>query len=270
MIKNTRPITACLLSLTFSISLSGQEQFYDDFNDGRIDDAAPTSWHGFEPSDLLHVQAGDLVLSATLPDLNAEAVLELDSPLTGVSLRTQAKTRDGDELSIVVRAIASEEPYVVEAAWINDEVPLLTAQGRGLMVFDGTARILGDTVLQLDVLDSLAYMWVWPAGESMPARPAASLNLKEISDILSVGVAVSQQGNGNVGQNAAAAEFRYVNVDSVPIRGLSALQAGDANRDALFDQFDLVHVQTAAKYLTGQNCDLGRRRLERGTWGPGG
>ena len=50
--------------------------------------------------------------------------------------------------------------------------------------------------------------------------------------------------------------------------GLEArLQAGDANMDLTFDQLDLVKVQIAAKYLTGQSATWGE-----GDWdgAPGG
>jgi hypothetical protein len=45
------------------------------------------------------------------------------------------------------------------------------------------------------------------------------------------------------------------------------LQAGDANQDLSFDQFDVVQVQTGAKYLTGQSATWGE-----GDWNgaPGG
>ena len=48
---------------------------------------------------------------------------------------------------------------------------------------------------------------------------------------------------------------------------LPALQAGDADMDLDFDQFDLIHVLQAAKYLTGQPATWGE-----GDWngGPGG
>jgi hypothetical protein len=47
----------------------------------------------------------------------------------------------------------------------------------------------------------------------------------------------------------------------------TALQAGDANMDLRFDQLDLVKVQIAAKYLTGQSATWGE-----GDWNgaPGG
>ena len=49
--------------------------------------------------------------------------------------------------------------------------------------------------------------------------------------------------------------------------GASPLQAGDADEDLDFDQLDLVRVQVAAKYLTGQNATWGE-----GDWNgaPGG
>ena len=52
-----------------------------------------------------------------------------------------------------------------------------------------------------------------------------------------------------------------------PGGGLPALRAGDANMDLKFDQLDLVQVQIAAKYLTGQAATWGE-----GDWNgaPGG
>ena len=47
--------------------------------------------------------------------------------------------------------------------------------------------------------------------------------------------------------------------DGVPQSAGPALQAGDADQDLDFDQLDLVRVQVAAKYLTGQAA----------TWGDG-
>ena len=49
--------------------------------------------------------------------------------------------------------------------------------------------------------------------------------------------------------------------------GVTVLQAGDANMDFEFNQLDLVQVQIAAKYLTGQAATWGE-----GDWNgaPGG
>ena len=49
--------------------------------------------------------------------------------------------------------------------------------------------------------------------------------------------------------------------------GTSELEAGDADQDLDFDQLDLVRVQVAAKYLTGQAATWGE-----GDWdgAPGG
>jgi hypothetical protein len=49
--------------------------------------------------------------------------------------------------------------------------------------------------------------------------------------------------------------------------GMPELQAGDADQDFDFDQFDLIRVQQAAKYLTGQSATWGE-----GDWNaaPGG
>ena len=52
-----------------------------------------------------------------------------------------------------------------------------------------------------------------------------------------------------------------------PLAETTPLQAGDADRDLDFDQFDLIQVQVAAKYLTGQSATWGE-----GDWdgAPGG
>jgi hypothetical protein len=63
------------------------------------------------------------------------------------------------------------------------------------------------------------------------------------------------------------AEWLYNNPGSVLGAAATALQAGDANMDLKFDQLDLVKVQIAAKYLTGQAATWGE-----GDWNgaPGG
>ncbi len=64
------------------------------------------------------------------------------------------------------------------------------------------------------------------------------------------------------GGNAGAVDLVYISAEpSTP------LQAGDANMDFEFNQFDLVQVQQAAKYLTGEPANWGE-----GDWNgaPGG
>ncbi len=52
-----------------------------------------------------------------------------------------------------------------------------------------------------------------------------------------------------------------VSSDPIPLPGdepsAGGLLAGDADQDLDFDQFDLVQVQMAAKYLTGRGGNLG-------------
>ena len=61
------------------------------------------------------------------------------------------------------------------------------------------------------------------------------------------------------GANPGAADFEF------HVGTSGGLEAGDADMDYDFDQLDLVQVQIAAKYLSTQAGNLGRRRLGRGT-----
>jgi hypothetical protein len=111
--------------------------------------------------------------------------------------------------------------------------------------------------------------------------PAASLGLNEPlapGTVLGFGVAINdgdeietgQKGWGGLGAHSIVfgktaqetAELTFV----VAAAG-AALQPGDADQDLDFDQIDLVKVQVAAKYLTGNAATWGE-----GDWngGPGG
>lgn len=77
-------------------------------------------------------------------------------------------------------------------------------------------------------------------------------------------VAISTIGVGPP-QAKAASDWLNENIDLFEFG--TPLQAGDANQDLQFDQLDLVQVQIAAKYLTGQPATWGE-----GDWNaaPGG
>ena len=68
----------------------------------------------------------------------------------------------------------------------------------------------------------------------------------------------SYQG-GLVGIQLYAQQAEFDNFTITPLGGEVRLQAGDADQDLDFDQLDLVAVQIAAKYLSG----------EAATWGEG-
>jgi hypothetical protein len=73
-------------------------------------------------------------------------------------------------------------------------------------------------------------------------------------------------GAGFVGIQLYAQQAEFDNFSITPLGG-TQLQAGDADQDLDFDQLDLVRVQVAAKYLSGQAATWGE-----GDWdgAPGG
>jgi hypothetical protein len=85
----------------------------------------------------------------------------------------------------------------------------------------------------------------------------------EARTLLSAGNATA--ANGDLLDVAVVIQVEFV-PEPFPV-GVSPLRAGDADRDLDFDQLDLVRVQIAAKYLTGQSATWGE-----GDWdgAPGG
>ena len=116
-----------------------------------------------------------------------------------------------------------------------------------------------DVVLQLDAFGDDVKFWVWRPGEPRPDEPIVHYTEQDMPTL--------DPGGVMFGTVFADAWFRSVQVSDTPITDDPPLFPGDADQDNDFDQLDLVQVQIAGKYLTGQLATWGE-----GDWdaAPGG
>jgi hypothetical protein len=239
----------------------GKTIFFDNFTDGNARDGMPLTWDGGSK-----VEAGDLLLSGT----NFVQSIPRRIALGDVSIRTQLRLVDGGYIGVLARSGRTVEGVCNYFGYIDAR-----STGVGLGCLDtatGTASIdfnakQEDVMLQLDVIGDTYSVWAWRPDESMPTDPLASRvdeRLKEGG----VSVWVASEDFFTTGRGPARALFRYVHVADTHLTDASSLlQAGDADQDLDFDQLDLVRVQQAGKYLTGQLATWGE-----GDWNgaPGG
>ena len=134
-----------------------------------------------------------------------------------------------------------------------------------ILINDDTGRevipLQGVATLEADVKYTLEVALPW---ETMEETPQNILDRGRFG----FGVAVNDNDMGAVRESqimwSTALGGLWNDATQFPVVSLEAatgdvLQAGDANMDYKFDQLDLVQVQIAAKYLTGQAA----------TWGEG-
>jgi hypothetical protein len=117
-----------------------------------------------------------------------------------------------------------------------------------------------DWIFQAGALDDRFEFKAWRADRNEPRSPQVVIRDRTYGSG-QLGLAVIQSG-GSPGR-AFGATFDDIRFVPEP----STLQAGDADQDYDFDQFDLVRVQQSAKYLTGDPATWGE-----GDWNgaPGG
>jgi hypothetical protein len=119
-----------------------------------------------------------------------------------------------------------------------------------------------DVVLQIDAIGDNISFWAWAPGEDMPSEPLFSFENSRFDR----GLVTVNFGSGS--NQDTSGVLRFVQVDTKSISDIPpVLQPGDANQDLKFDQLDLVQVQIAGKYFTGQTATWGE-----GDWNgaPGG
>jgi hypothetical protein len=117
-----------------------------------------------------------------------------------------------------------------------------------------TGDVEEGTILELDVTEDVR---AWAAGE-----PNYGWAIVPLADVTGGVRASSFEDVGMVASFDEPPKLILTGVETS-----TELQAGDANEDLKFDQVDLVQVQIAAKYLTGQTATWGE-----GDWNgaPGG
>lgn len=240
--------------------IGGPIPFYDDFEDGDYADGNPVLWNRAEDGhgDLgtREVIDGSLVMSGT----NYSSIW-VDDTLNTTDVSLRASVRFADRLGTWLFAARSDsfadEFYwgginATGYIWIGD-----WAAGSGIITrnekptnYDPTTE---DVSLRMDVYDveegvELS-LYAWGEGETMSTEP--QLRYTDDDGVLfeegMVGMFV-QQGS------PTTVAIRYFEAVPKPV-----LVAGDADENLLFDQLDLMQVQLAGKYLTG----------EFATWGEG-
>jgi hypothetical protein len=109
---------------------------------------------------------------------------------------------------------------------------------------------------KVETVQGDSHIWVW-----LDDEPVTGMDpfIDDIDPLLG-------PGRVGVGQETNPSYFDNITIIA-PGAGAAQLQAGDADQDLDFDQLDLVRVQIAAKYLTGQAATWGQ-----GDWdgAPGG
>lgn len=258
-VSQIRKCCVAIVLLVANASVGGgATMFYDDFSDGNAEDGTPVSWSrssDFRTGDL-HVSNG-----LTLESNGALGVIAADLVLSDTSVRTQVRlSGDGEVIGGNMALISAREtdvtngyylagiapPYLAFISREPGEEPTIAINSVSFNTLDD------DVVLQFDVMGGNLSLWVWPAGEPMPDRPTVTVT-DGLHEVGSIGLVVAKD---NPSAQPASGQFRYVHVADTPIRDL---QPGDADQDSDFDQLDLVQIQQAGKYMTGQLA----------TWGEG-
>ena len=273
-LKPRRSVAAAiLLSLALSTVARGQViPFLDDFEDGDATDGIPVSWLlGTGDTAELEVVNGDYVITPdNLVNVMSSYVVETSfgPDITGdVSVRTELRYLDVVESAgIFARGSADGESFHAGIA-LGSQVFVGTTGGE-FLITDTNLTPFEPVVIQLDVEEAGASSFVaviaWQADDPMPDDPLLSFTAP--SRIGSVGVFIDAHDT-----ELGSVAFREFSAALDPGAHLSlptgVLQAGDADMDLDFDQLDLVKVQVAGKYLTGQAATWGE-----GDWNgaPGG
>jgi hypothetical protein len=125
----------------------------------------------------------------------------------------------------------------------------------------------------MDVIDDPAEYIPYPQGvelhwtlEVMDGEYEFTWEDLEFGDSMTISGSDDTYSTGYVGIQLYAQQAEFDNFQITPLGG-TQLQPGDADQNLQFDQLDLVKVQVAAKYLTGQSATWGE-----GDWNeaPGG
>ena len=121
-----------------------------------------------------------------------------------------------------------------------------------------------DWIIEAGAVEDLLSMKVWRVGEQEPAEPQWTLADSPSLGPGLIGLGAFHWANQETPAGIVDATFDDVYFQATPPVGLAP---GDADQDLDFDQLDLVQVQVAAKYLTGQPATWGE-----GDWdgAPGG
>jgi hypothetical protein len=177
-----------------------------------------------------------------------------------VTFRTQAALNSADWIALTVRdAMNPITSQYVGSIFRNGDISVGSLNG-GLPTWaiehlpTGLNPVQEDVVLQIDANGDDISFWAWAPDEEIPSEPLFTYEDGRIDG----GIVTVNFGSSS--NQDTSGILRFLQVDTGSISDIRpVLQAGDANQDLSFDQLDLVQVQIAAKYFTGQTA----------TWGDG-
>ena len=188
--------------LPFCQSTLAETVFLDDFRDGDAQDGNPVTWNLVTPE------------QTTLEVVDESLVLSIDA--TGISQRFNSAEADG--ISLLDTSIRTQLRLSG-----NGRAGVFGRNLSATITSDGGANFFGltdiatgldplneDVIIQLDVIGSMASIWVWRVGEPMPSTPLVTTSGGRVPG--PVAVAVQAEANA-----MASAQFRYVAVATTSI-----------------------------------------------------
>ena len=165
----------------------------------------------------------------------------------------------GSHIGVEIQIVDDQHPIARAAGMTNGNVQVYSDDGRIDWGFPAPDADIVAIIPGFDDLDPAGAIFVYEEGDKLiDGNPAPGMR---------IGFFISDTDGGGAGQEATLltdAGKTLMNATIDYALGISAvdepkLQAGDADMDFDFDQLDLVKVQVAAKYLSGQAA----------TWGDG-
>jgi hypothetical protein len=243
--------------------------FVDIWDNGRLQAEAADALDAADEADLVYIDESvgssnaDPIIETTTPTLNneqfafdnwfmTEAPTEHGSPDT-------PDLFGGSHVGTEIQIVDDQHPIARAAGVINGIVQVYDDDGRIDWGFPGPQADIVAIVPGFEDFDPAATIFVYEQGaELIDGTPAPGMR---------IGFFISDTDGGGTGREATLltdAGKALLNATIDYALGISVgvdpkLQAGDADQDLDFDQLDLVKVQIAGKYLTGQAA----------TWGDG-
>ena len=273
-IRGLLGVVAVLMIVGNASKLQGETIFFDDFSDGSVTndvpvdrDGNPVIWtptdapgiHDATSGDYVFIpvpESGDTISSAVLDvileDTSVRSRVRVSHTTGHIGITIRNQNRDDSEHYFGGIGYDPAEGGTILFAGRNDGPRRVFFDRQNLPVLPFDIRD-EDAILQLDMIGDELRLSGWRAGDPMPAEP----QLIAEDGTYASGFVRIYSSTTNTNENIG--EFRFVHVADAHILDSSSLLAGDADQDLDFDQLDLVQVQIAAKYLTG----------EIATWGEG-
>ena len=246
-------VVVVVLSLALRLSSATGGQFLIDFGDQQGEAAGWDAFRGFQEDDVVRLTdwsgSGD-------DDVTLTAV---DAEFASNDIQPPGVASEYDGIAVPVEANGDYVYRDPDTAGTSAQLRIdnLDSGYYDVTVFEGRTN---------DRNGQFAEFWVGDGSEKLTSDRAVTTNFAAGHSTVEVFIGVGGTlWFKHLEDGAGGVSGMMINPRSP--RGRLPLEAGDADQDFDFDQFDLVQVQVAAKYLTGQPATWGE-----GDWNgaPGG